>query len=112
MLFTALAVFPTNVILRGDGVSSQLPILQDEKTGMFFYVESDRRHIAAISPTRKLLWCKDAFPILKGHPDKLHIESVKLGDGFLLIRGSGNGIGSAEATIETKTGELYTFVGI
>ena len=31
---------------------------RDEKTGIIFYVESDRRHVAAIDKDGKLLWAK------------------------------------------------------
>lgn len=34
---------------------------RDSKTGIFFYVESDGRHLAAINPGGKLLWVRDPF---------------------------------------------------
>jgi hypothetical protein len=34
-------------------------ILQDPKTKVVYYLESDRRHVAAISPSGKLLWCRE-----------------------------------------------------
>ncbi len=34
---------------------------RDAETGIFFYLESDGRHVAAISPDGKLLWNRDPF---------------------------------------------------
>jgi hypothetical protein len=36
-------------------------ILRDSKTGIVFYLESDRRHVCAISPDGKLLWSRNPF---------------------------------------------------
>ncbi len=34
---------------------------RDAHTGIIIYVESDARHVSAISPTGKLLWTRDPF---------------------------------------------------
>jgi hypothetical protein len=48
----------TTLVVSGDRapVEVQPQILQDSKTNVIYYLESDRRHIAAISPDGKLLW--------------------------------------------------------
>jgi len=33
-------------------------VLQDPKSKVVYYLESDQRHIAAVSPDGKLLWCR------------------------------------------------------
>ena len=47
--------------LRGD-TSPHPRLLQDPKTKIVYYMESDWRHMAAISPSGKLLWCKSVVP--------------------------------------------------
>jgi hypothetical protein len=37
-------------------------VLQDPKTRVIYYLESDRRHVAALSPSGKLLWCCEVIP--------------------------------------------------
>jgi hypothetical protein len=34
-------------------------VFHDSVTGNYFYVESDGRHVACISPDGKILWCRD-----------------------------------------------------
>jgi hypothetical protein len=36
-------------------------IYKSAKSGILFYVESDGRHISAIDPEGKILWCRDPF---------------------------------------------------
>jgi hypothetical protein len=36
-------------------------VYKDPKTGTLLYVETDGRHVAAISPDGKLLWSRDPF---------------------------------------------------
>ena len=36
-------------------------VIQDPKTKVVYYLESDRRHVAAISPSGRLLWCQELF---------------------------------------------------
>ena len=53
---TALSDVP-NVV----AIDSQKVVL-DPKTKVLFYLESDLRHIAALSPDGKLLWCCELIP--------------------------------------------------
>jgi len=42
--------------------SISLPhICKDADLGVIFYVESDGRHVTAISPEGRILWCRDPF---------------------------------------------------
>ena len=46
-------------------------VIQDPVTKVIFYLESDGRHIAAISPDGKLLWNRDPFVDAKLQPYRL-----------------------------------------
>jgi hypothetical protein len=46
-------------------------VLHDAKTKIIFYLESDGRHISAISPEGKLLWSRDPFVDAKLPPYRL-----------------------------------------
>ena len=46
-------------------------VLEDAKTRIIFYLESDGRHISAISPEAKLLWSRDPFVDSKLTPYRL-----------------------------------------
>jgi hypothetical protein len=51
-------LFSTLVVSGDPSLPEHQPeILKDSKTKVVYYLESDRRHIAAISPEGKLLWC-------------------------------------------------------
>ena len=54
-----LALLFSTLVVSGDPSlpEHQPEILKDSKTKVIYYLESDRRHIAAISPEGKLLWC-------------------------------------------------------
>jgi hypothetical protein len=39
--------------------------VQDPITKVLYYVESDQRHVAALDPAGKLLWCCDVIPPAK-----------------------------------------------
>ena len=51
---------------------------KDADTGVIFYVESDGRHIAAISPDGKVLWNQD--PMAGAHLESYHagLESYRV----------------------------------
>jgi hypothetical protein len=75
-------------------------VLQDPKTKVVFYLESDLHHIAAISLEGKLLWCTTVPPSAQ-----LRIESFKLspqGSIDVDLEGSGSG----QAIIDEKTGQI------
>jgi hypothetical protein len=48
--------------LGSDSPDSPPRVLQDPKTKVVYYLESDQCHIAAISPDGKLLWCLQVMP--------------------------------------------------
>ena len=65
----ALAAFLFNGVVRADDTSkpsasdSTSPrILQDPKTKVIYYLESDDCHVVAISPEGKLLWSVQVLP--------------------------------------------------
>jgi len=65
-LWFFLLLFITTSLAFGDKQASTglpVPVLQDPKTKINFYLESDRRHIAAVSPEGKLLWCCEVTTI-------------------------------------------------
>ena len=37
-------------------------IIQDPQSKISYYVESDRRHVAAINPAGSVLWCSEVIP--------------------------------------------------
>lgn len=55
-------------------ISGEAYAFFDPRSGITLYLESDRRHIAAISPAGKLLWLRDPFadahlePYRTAHP--------------------------------------------
>lgn len=52
---------PSNFARNNDGVTPQPLAFQDSVTGNIIYVESDGRHVSAISPGGKILWTRDPF---------------------------------------------------
>ncbi len=70
-------LFLTSGAVFGDAIalSAQCQrVLQDAKTKVTYYVESDLRHIAAISPDGKLLWCTEV-PL--GSDKSIHIYGFR-----------------------------------
>lgn len=52
----------SNWTVNGGSVPISLPhAYKDAESGIVFYVESDGRHISAISPEGKILWSRDPF---------------------------------------------------
>jgi hypothetical protein len=70
-------------------------VVQDPKTKVIFYLESDQHHIAAINPQGKLLWFKAIYPSkisgLKLTPSSIDVD---------LDAGKGG------ASLDKKTGEI------
>ena len=106
LLFTSSMVFCdplTAVVFNGQKV------LQDPKTKVIYYLESDLRHIAALSPDGKLLWCCKVIPATAA--PRVHIISfgfyVKDDD---LIGVTSNPVGLAWGIIHKKTG-VYEGLG-
>ena len=48
--------------LVAEGATPVPQVLQDSKTKVIYYLESDRRHVSAIDSEGKLLWCREVFP--------------------------------------------------
>jgi hypothetical protein len=61
ILVVALSLAP----FIAEGGSPVPQVLQDSKTKVIYYLESDRRHISAVDVGGKLLWCCEVFPIPK-----------------------------------------------
>jgi hypothetical protein len=70
LLLTSRAVFsdPATAV-----VPDAQKVIQDPKTKVIYYLESDQRHIAALSPDGKLLWCCEVVPAPAPH--RVHILS-------------------------------------
>ena len=64
LLFSLLLLTPG--ALFGDPLEAHVflsqRVIQDPKTKVIYYLESDLRHIAALSPDGKLLWCCEVVP--------------------------------------------------
>ena len=54
-----VTLFLAPLLASGDSPVPQ--VLQDSKTKVIYYLESDRRHVSAIDPEGKLLWCCEVF---------------------------------------------------
>jgi hypothetical protein len=108
LLTSGVVLGDTPVVVPSDRPAK---VIQDAKTKVVYYLESDRRHIAAVSPDGKLLWCCEVIPALKAK--SMYIANF----GFRSVNGedcvsvsiwrSGYGGG----TINEKTG-VYTDSGI
>ena len=81
-------------------------IIQDTSTKVVYYIESDRRHVAAISADGKLLWCAEVLPVPKNDSEKPdQIDWIANRDkGFLLVAVH-VGLGTS-ATIDKATGSV------
>ena len=91
---------------------------KDADSGIIFYVESDGRHVTAISPDGKILWHRDPFvdaklePYRTPHPMIIHIgkpvswmTSGRTNSCVLI-----NFDSSQAGTLDFKTGD-FTFMG-
>jgi hypothetical protein len=64
-------------------------IYQDAATKVIIYVETDGRHVAAISPDGKLLWRKDPFVDAKMQPYRLARPTISsIGPAASILGGS------------------------
>ena len=97
-------------------------VLRDPETKILYYLESDRRHIAAISPDGKVLWCSEVVPLVtKGwqgiKPERIQAfwlappegESSGKGKDESVIKVSitGEGFGGMTGYIDRKTGKFH-----
>lgn len=96
-------------------------VIQDPKTKVVYYLESDRRHIAAISPAGKLLWCSEVVRIpskdWKGiKPQRIQAlwfmspGDKSCGEGnaenYIKVSIIGEGFGGMTGYLEKKTGKF------
>ena len=97
-------------------------VLQDLKTKIVYYLESDRRHVTAIAPDGKILWCSEVIPPiekLKGYGVKMeYIDHIRFnptdahatiplqGEDYLRVEIGGEGFGGMSGHIEKKTGKF------
>jgi len=112
-LFLLSLLFITSSTVFGDAltavVADSRKVIQDPKTKVIYYLESDLRHIAALSPDGKLLWCCEVVPATVEH--RVHILSFGLrahDENFLDV--TSNPAGPAYGIINKKSG-VYTFRG-
>jgi hypothetical protein len=86
--------------------------IQDAVTKIVYYLESDRHHIAAISPDGMLLWvCAPTRLVWKGDWHIVQIEFCKRGDGkdYISVEIDESGMGGG--WIDKKTG-VFTDSGM
>jgi hypothetical protein len=98
-----LTLLLPSTLLAGDSAWSKPIVLQDPVTKVVFYLESDRRHVAAISPEGKLLWCAEIIRSGEAGGQAFSISDIGFKNkDFLQYAGwAGGGIGG---TIDKKTG--------
>jgi hypothetical protein len=83
---------------------------KDADSGIIFYVESDGRHVTAISPEGKILWTRDPFadahlPFYRTQTPRI-VQIGRNGSWLLFIKFNSSQCGS----IDVKTGH-FTFTG-
>jgi hypothetical protein len=82
-------------------------VIQDQKTKVVYYLESDRRHVAAISPEGKLLWCCEVIPTV--YVKSMHIAKIGFIDDCISVTIWRSGYGGGR--INKNTG-IYSDSGI
>ncbi len=92
-----------------DPASKIIKVLQDPETKVVYYLESDLRHVAAISPDGKLLWCCEVLPavndkskVIESHITGFSLEQGKYKDFIGFYFGPFTGF----AFIDKKTGVI------
>jgi hypothetical protein len=51
-------------------------VLRDSRTGMIFYLESDRHHLSAISRAGKLIWQIDTWVMFRSKTEQLRASGL------------------------------------
>ncbi len=78
-------------------------ILRDPKTKVIYFLDTDRRHVTAISPDGKILWNCEVIP--DGAKEYSYVENISFGekgvDVTIWVVGQTNG------TINPTTGVLW-----
>src|SRR5471032_2960406 len=104
LLFTSGAVWGDP---RAAVVAEGQKVIQDPKTKVIYYLESDLRHIAALSPDGKLLWCCEVVPA--SAPSRVHILSFGFDDkDDHLIDVLSNPVGPEYGIIHKKAGNYIS----
>lgn len=80
-------------------------VIQDPRTKVIYYLESDLRHIAALSPDGKLLWCCGVVPA--SAPRRVHIISFGFDEDDLVIDVDSNPVGPGYGVIDKITGHYF-----
>jgi hypothetical protein len=99
--------FLSQVAVLGDAltavVADSQKIIQDPKTKVIYYLESDSRHIAALSPDGKFIWCCEIVPA--SAPRRVHIISFSFDKNEdRVIDVESNPVGPAYGVIDKRTG--------
>ena len=77
-------------------------VVQDPTTKVLYYVESDQRHVAAIDPSGKLLWCCEVISPTKKYNFITGIDPEGNYLGVVIWR-----VGQGGGKIDVRTG-VYT----
>jgi hypothetical protein len=110
-------------ILRGFGDTTNavladlsMRVLQDPKTKVSYYVESDLRHVAAITPDGKLLWCCEVITGRgknEGKNDRVnglrfgnYVEGGRDKENFITVSIVGPGMGGMLGVLNRNTGHF------
>ena len=120
MILTVTTSWGDDSDISAWGVSHVPQILKDPKTGVVFYLESDRRHVSAIAPDGNLLWCSELVPPFdknrQGSRD-MGIHEIRFaepndhgggpgsGEDYLRVNIFGEGYGGKSDYINKKTGK-------
>jgi hypothetical protein len=111
-LFWLGLLFLMSVAVRADTSADVMQgqrAIQDPKTKVIYYLESDLRHIVALSVDGKLLWCCDAVPARS--PARAHVLEFALPKSDAAAIGVSEVLyGPAWGEIDRKTG-TYLFKG-
>jgi hypothetical protein len=98
-----IALLFAPLVANGDSQVSEPPpqVLQDLKTKVIYYLESDRRHVSAIGPEGKFLWCCQVILAPKNDFQRVfRIDRIELnGDDIRVVAFEGSwGVGTISKT--------------
>jgi hypothetical protein len=80
--------------------------IQDARTKVIYYLESDHRHVAAVDPEGKLLWCCEVLTEKESNERHHYVALIEVDPGQDYISVSVWRGGFESATINKKTGVL------
>ena len=96
-------------------------VIRDSKTKVVYYLDSDRRHIAAISPDGKLPWCSEVVRIPPKDWKGIKPQSIQAfwlmspddksrgdgnGENYLRVEIIGEGFGGMQGYVDKKSGKF------